>query len=36
VRIPWAGHLGVDVGTPLSSSPVDEAFHVNLSLGWTF
>ena len=36
VRIPWLGHLGFDVGIPLSDSPVDEAFHGNVSLGWTY
>ncbi|MEZ4648643.1 MAG: BamA/TamA family outer membrane protein, partial [Candidatus Eisenbacteria bacterium] len=36
VRIPWLGHLGLDVGVPLSDSPVDDAFHGNLSLGWTY
>ena len=36
VRVPWIGPLGVDVGKPLSASPVDEAFRVNLSIGWTY
>lgn len=35
-RVPWLGRLGVDVGRPLSSSPVKEAFHVNGSIGWAF
>jgi outer membrane protein assembly factor BamA len=36
VRAAWIDYLGLDVGFPLTASPVDEAFHVNLSLGWTF
>jgi len=36
VRLPWIGYLGFDVGRPLSSAPVDEAFRVNMSLGWAF
>ncbi len=36
LRLPWIGRLGVDIGIPLSASPVEEAFRVNLSLGWTF
>jgi outer membrane protein insertion porin family len=36
LRVPWLGHIGVDVGRPLTSTPVEEAFHLNASLGWTF
>ncbi len=35
-RLPWIGRLGLDVAHPLSASPVEEGFHINLSLGWTF
>lgn len=35
-RIPWLGQAGVDIAAPLSDSPVEEAFHVNAVLGWTF
>ena len=36
IGIPWIQQLGIDVGFPLTDSPVDEAFHVNVSLWWTF
>jgi len=36
VRLPWIGYAGLDVGLPLSRSPVLESFHLNLSIGWTF
>jgi len=36
LRVPWVGWLGVDVGIPLSDSPVEEAFHGNASIGMTF
>ncbi len=36
VGIPWIQQLGVDVGFPLTDSPVNESFHVNISLWWTF
>jgi len=36
VRVPWLGSLGVDAARPLSPSPLDEAFHLNGSIGWTF
>lgn len=36
VRVPWVEFIGVDVGVPLSPSPVAESFHGNVSLGWTF
>lgn len=36
VRVPWFGQAGVDVARPLSRSPVDEAFRVHGSLGWSF
>jgi outer membrane protein assembly factor BamA len=36
LRLPWVGYVGMDVGFPLSSAPVDDAFRMNLSLGWTF
>jgi outer membrane protein insertion porin family len=36
VRVPWIDYVGLDVGFPLTVSPVGEAFHVNLSLGWAF
>jgi outer membrane protein insertion porin family len=35
-RLPWIGRLGLDIAHPLSTGPVEEGFHVNLSLGWTF
>ncbi|MBD3336538.1 MAG: BamA/TamA family outer membrane protein [Candidatus Eisenbacteria bacterium] len=35
-RLPWLGRLGLDAGVPLGPSPVEEAFHVNLSIGWTY
>ncbi len=28
--------MGLDVGYPLTGSPVDESFHANASVGWTF
>jgi outer membrane protein assembly factor BamA len=36
LRLPWIGRIGVDVGCPLSGSPVDEAFHVNAALQWVY
>ncbi|MFN0152113.1 MAG: outer membrane protein assembly factor [bacterium] len=36
LRMPFVGWLGVDFGIPLSTSPVDEAFHGHASLGWTY
>ncbi len=36
VRVPWLDRIGIDVGVPLSPSPFDESFHLNLSLGWTY
>ena len=36
LRVPWFGYLGLDAARPLSPSQVDEAFHVNGSIGWTF
>ena len=36
LRFWWLGWLGLDVGFPLTRSPVDEAFHVNATLGWSF
>lgn len=35
-RVPLVQYLGLDVGYPLSRSPVRETFHVNLSLGWNY
>jgi outer membrane protein assembly factor BamA len=35
-RLPLVNQVGLDVGRPLGDSPVEEAFHVNLSLGWSF
>ncbi len=35
-RLPWVGYFGLDVGHPLTPAPVDEQFHLNLSLGWSF
>lgn len=35
-RVGWLGWIGVDVGVPLTPSPVDEAFHVHGSLGLSF
>ncbi len=28
--------LGADIGYPITGSPVDESFHANVSVGWTF
>ena len=36
LRVPWLGHVGVDVGIPLASSQVEESFHANASIGWTY
>jgi outer membrane protein insertion porin family len=36
LRLPWVEFVGLDVGHPLSKAPVDEAFHVNFSIGWTY
>jgi len=36
LRFWWIGWLGLDVGIPLSYSPVDESFRLNASIGWTF
>ena len=36
LRVPWVGWIGLDVGIPLTKSPVEEAFNVNGSIGWTF
>lgn len=36
LQLPWIDFLGLDVGLPLSATPVDESFHVNLSLGLTY
>ncbi len=36
LRLPWVGWTGLDVGVPLSRSPLGESFHAHLSLGWTF
>ncbi|MBK8231599.1 MAG: BamA/TamA family outer membrane protein [Candidatus Eisenbacteria bacterium] len=35
-RVPLMQYLGLDVGFPLTPSPVRETFHVNLSLGWNY
>jgi outer membrane protein assembly factor BamA len=34
--LPWIDRLGLHVGFPLEPSPVNEAFHLNLSIGWTY
>jgi hypothetical protein len=36
VRLPWFGQVGLDAALPLSPSPLDEAFHLHGSLGWSF
>lgn len=36
LRMPWLGYLGLDVARPLSRSQVEEAFHLNGVIGWTF
>ena len=36
VKIIWLDWLGLDVGFPLTTRPVDARFHVNASLGWSF
>jgi outer membrane protein assembly factor BamA len=36
VRLPWLQQVGLDIGIPLSSSPFDDSFHANISLGWTY
>ena len=36
LRLPWVGRAGLDIGFPISESPVEEAVHVTFSLGWTF
>ncbi len=36
LRVPWLQSLGLDFGIPITESPVEEAFHANLSLGWSF
>jgi len=36
LRFWWLGWLGLDVGLPLSHSPVEESFHLHASIGWTF
>jgi outer membrane protein assembly factor BamA len=36
LRVPWLESLGLDFGIPLTESPVEEAFHANASLGWSF
>lgn len=36
LRLPWLGWLGLDAAAPLSPSPVDEAFRLHGSIGWTF
>ncbi len=36
LRFWWLGWLGLDVGLPLSYSPVEESFHLHASIGWTF
>lgn len=36
LRVPWIESFGVDLGVPLSESPVGESFHGNAALGWNF
>lgn len=36
IRVPWVESIGLDLGIPISESPVDESFHANASLGWNF
>lgn len=36
VRVPWVESLGLDLGVPLTDGPIDEAFHGNASIGWSF
>jgi outer membrane protein assembly factor BamA len=36
LRVPWIGSFGIDVGRPVTPTPVDDAFHLNGSIGWSF
>jgi len=36
LRVGWLGWLGLDLATPLSHSPVDDALRAHASLGWAF
>ena len=36
VRVPWIESVGIDVGMPITDSPVGESFHANAVLGWNF
>ncbi len=36
LKLPWIGRVGLDIGHPLTRRPVDESFHLNGSLKWTF
>jgi outer membrane protein assembly factor BamA len=36
LRFWWIGWLGLDLGIPLTPSPVDQSFHLNASIGWSF
>lgn len=36
IRVPWIRSVGMDVGFPLTDSPVGESFHANAALGWNF
>ena len=36
LRFWWIGWLGLDMGIPLTPSPVDQSFHLNASIGRPF
>jgi outer membrane protein insertion porin family len=36
LKLPWVGYAGLDAGIPLTKSPVDEAFHLYGTIGWTY
>lgn len=36
LRVPWFDSVGADFGVPVGPSPVSDAFHGNLALGWNF
>ncbi len=36
LRVGWLGWLGLDLATPLSHSPADEAVRAHASIGWAF
>lgn len=36
LKLPWVGYAGIDVGIPLTDSPVDESYHLYGTIGWTY